>query len=71
MSLTALLFSILFLASCVMALARGPVYGLLAYVAVFYLKRNKYIGNNSAAAINDFAYGGFKLYRVGNLNTVF
>ena len=37
MSLTALLFSLLFLTSCVLALARGPVYGLLAYVAVFYL----------------------------------
>jgi O-antigen ligase len=34
---TGLLFSIAFIASCVLALARGPIYGMLAYVAVFYL----------------------------------
>lgn len=37
MTLTGLLFSFLFLAACLMALARGPIYGLLAYVGVFYL----------------------------------
>lgn len=37
MTTTGLLFSVAFLASCILALARGPIYGLLAYVAVFYL----------------------------------
>jgi O-antigen ligase len=34
---TGLLFSIAFIASCILAFARGPIYGLIAYVGVFYL----------------------------------
>ena len=37
MTTTGLLFSIAFIASCILALARGPIYGLIAYVGVFYL----------------------------------
>jgi O-antigen ligase len=36
-SSTGLIFSLAFVFGCVLALARGPIYGLLAYVAVFYL----------------------------------
>jgi O-antigen ligase len=37
MSLTALVFLIFFLAGCVLAFVRHPIYGLITYVGVYYL----------------------------------
>lgn len=37
MSLTALAFVVVFLAGCVLALVRHPIFGLLTYVGVFYI----------------------------------
>ena len=37
MSLTGLLFTFAFLAGCLLALARHPIFGVVTYIATFFL----------------------------------